>query len=85
LNPRCLKLFKKAKANPCGLSFSQFQRLCAGIGMILDRKESSHFIYKLGEPFFLLSIQKTKDGKAKAYQVRQLMNFIEENNLDQKD
>jgi translation elongation factor P/translation initiation factor 5A len=53
--------------------------------MILDRKKGSHFIYKLGEPFFILSIQKTKDGKAKAYQVRQLLNFIEENDLDQKD
>jgi hypothetical protein len=85
LNPRCQKLFEKAKANPCGLSFSQLQRLCACICMILDRKKGSHFIYKLGEPFFILSIQKTKDGKAKAYQVRQLLNFIEENDLDQKD
>lgn len=53
--------------------------------MILDRKKGSHFIYRLGEPFFLLSIQKTKDDKAKTYQARQLLDFIEENNFDQKD
>jgi len=50
--------------------------------MTLDRTHGSHFIYKLARPFFLLSIQKTKDGAAKAYQVRQLTGFIEENELD---
>jgi len=30
----------------------------------------------------LISIQKMKDGKAKPYQVRQLLDFIEDNNLD---
>lgn len=52
------------------------------MGMILDRKSGSHLIYKLENPFFLLSIQTMKDGKAKAYQVRQLIDFIEENGLD---
>jgi hypothetical protein len=53
--------------------------------MIEDRRAGSHFIYKLEHPFFLLSIQKTKDGKAKAYQVRQLVDFIEENAFDKLD
>jgi len=39
----------------------------------------------MDEPFFLFSIQRMKDGKAKAYQIRQLIDFIEENNLDIKD
>jgi len=34
------------------------------------------------DPFYLISIQKMKDGKAKPYQVRQLLDFIEDNNLD---
>jgi len=55
------------------------------MGMIEDRRAGSHFIYKLEHPFFLLSIQKMKDGKAKAYQVRQLVDFIEENDLDLPD
>jgi hypothetical protein len=53
--------------------------------MSLDRKSDSHLIYKLEDPFLLLSIQKTKEGKAKAYQVRQLLDFIKENDFDQKD
>lgn len=81
MNPRCRKLFEKAKNNPRGLRFSQLRLLCECIGMNLDRKSGSHLIYELESPFFLLSIQQTKERKAKAYQVRQLIEFIEENDL----
>jgi hypothetical protein len=50
--------------------------------MICDRVKGSHFIYKLEEPFFLISIQRMKDEKAKPYQVRQLLDFIEDNKLN---
>jgi hypothetical protein len=53
--------------------------------MMLDRMEGSHYIFKMRTPFFLFSVQKIKDGKAKAYQVRQLIDFIEENDLDKVD
>ncbi len=49
--------------------------------MHLDRVKGSHHIYKRGDPFRLISIQKMPDGKAKSYQVRQLLDFIEEHNL----
>jgi len=82
LNQKCIELLKKAKNNPKGLRFAELRRLCGCIRMLEDRKAGSHFIYKLDYPFYLLSIQKTKDGKAKASQVRQLIDFIEENDLD---
>jgi hypothetical protein len=85
LNPKCQELFEKAKNNPCGLRFSQLQLLCRCIGMTLDRKRGSHFIYRLEDPFYLLTIQKTKGSKAKAYQVRQLVDFIAENDLAKGD
>jgi hypothetical protein len=85
LNRKCVELFEKAKSNPRGLRFAEFRRLCGCIGMVEERRAGSHFIYKLACPFFLLSIQKMKDGKAKAYQVRQLVDFIEENDLDRSD
>jgi hypothetical protein len=47
-----------------------------------DRVRGSHFILKMENPSFLISIQKMKDGKAKPYQVRELLDFIEDNNLD---
>lgn len=82
LTQKCIELFEKAKNNPKGLRFAELGRLCRCIGMIEDRRTGSHFIYKLDYPFYLISIQKMKDGKAKAYQVRQLIGFIEENDLD---
>jgi len=36
----------------------------------------------MDDPFLLISIQKLKDGMAKPYQIRQLLYFIEENNLN---
>jgi hypothetical protein len=77
----CLKLYEKARETPGGLRFTELQTLCEGIGMRLDRVKGSHFIYRNGEPFFLLSVQKTADGKAKAYQVRELLDIIEDNGL----
>lgn len=82
MNRRGIELLESAKSNPAGLRFAELRHLCSCMGMILDRKSGSHFIYKLENPFFLLSIQTMKDGKAKAYQVRQLIDFIEENGLD---
>ena len=76
-----MELFEKAKNNPTGLRFTELKRLWKCIGMILERTAVSHLIYKLERPFYLFSIQKTEDGKAKAYQVRQLIDFIEENDL----
>ncbi len=49
--------------------------------MKLDRTKGSHFIFRRENPPCLVSIQKMPDGKAKAYQVRQVVNFIEEFDL----
>jgi len=85
LTQKCIELFKKAKNNPRGLRFTELRRLCGCIGMTLDRVEGSHHIFKMRSPFFLLSVQKMKEGIAKAYQVRQLIDFIEEHDLDKLD
>ena len=82
MNKKCYRLYEKAKANPKGLRFSELKTLCECIGMIRDRVKGSHFIYRFEDPFFLISIQRMKDGKAKPYQFRQLLDFIEDNNLN---
>ena len=82
LNKKCYRLYEKARTNPKGLRFTEFINLCECIGMKCDRTKGSHFIYLLEVPFFLISVQKMKDGKAKPYQVRQLINFIEDKALD---
>jgi len=82
LNKKCYRLYEKAKANPQGLRLHEFKILCECIGMTFDRTKGSHFIYLLDDPFFLISIQRMKDGKAKPYQIRQLLDFIEDNSLN---
>ena len=82
MNKKCYELYEKARENPKGLRFSEIRTFCGCIGLTLDRTKGSHYIYKRDDPFFLISIQKMKDGMAKPYQVRQLLSFIEENNLD---
>ena len=52
--------------------------------MKLDRIKGSHHIFRLEDPFFLISIQKLKDGKAKPYQVRQVLDLIEEYHLGEE-
>lgn len=81
MNKKCYGLYEKSKANPKGLRLSEIRTLCECIGLTCDRVKGSHFIYRMDDPFFLISIQKMKDGMAKPYQVRQLLDFIEENNL----
>lgn len=79
-----LKLLEKARGNPAGLRFAELQKLCEHAGMALDRSKGSHFIYHHKDPAFSLSIQQTKDGKAKPYQVRQLLAMIEKYDLDKE-
>ena len=77
----CRKLLRKARKIPAGLRFQELCRLCECADMKLDRTRGSHFIYRRENPPCLVSIQKMPDGKAKAYQVRQVVNFIEEFDL----
>ena len=60
----------------------ELQNPCKCAGMILVRTKGSRYIFRLDRPLALLSIQKTKDGKAKPYQVKQVLGVIEENGLD---
>ncbi|HDO23471.1 MAG TPA: type II toxin-antitoxin system HicA family toxin [Nitrospirae bacterium] len=85
MNRRCIDLLKKARNNPAGVRFSELQSLCKCVGMRHDRTRGSHFIYKRNNPSFILSIQKMPDGKAKPYQVKQLLDFIEEYNLGKEE
>ena len=82
MNKKCYGLYERAKANPKGLRFLELKTLCECVGLKCVRVKGSHFIFRKDEPFYLISIQKMQDRMAKPYQVRQLLDFIEENNLD---
>jgi len=76
------KLLSKAKRNPNGISFSEFQTLMTQCGWIKDRQRGSHQIWysPSGER---LSIQ-TRNGMAKGYQVRQFLSFVKEETNENK-
>ena len=73
---RCEKLLAKAGRNPSGLGFREAMRLAECYGFLHVRTRGSHHILErpgLARP---LSIQDVR-GRAKPYQVRQLLKAIE--------
>jgi predicted RNA binding protein YcfA (HicA-like mRNA interferase family) len=75
------KLLEKARKNPKGLRFTELCRLCEMAGMEARTGKGSHVPYKRStHPRFTLSIQ-NKNGMAKPYQVKMLLQFIDEYGL----
>jgi hypothetical protein len=68
------KLLNKAKRNPEGMSFADFQTLMTQCGWIKDRQRGSHQIWYSLEGA-RLSIQ-NRNGMAKGYQVQQFLNSL---------
>lgn len=68
------KLLNKAKRNPEGMSFADFQTLMTQCGWIKDRQRGSHQIWYSLEGA-RLSIQ-NRNGMAKEYQVQQFLNSL---------
>lgn len=68
------KLLNKARQNPEGLTFAEFQTLMIRQGWIKDHQRGSHQIWYSPEGV-RLSIQ-NRNGMAKGYQVRQFLGYI---------
>jgi predicted RNA binding protein YcfA (HicA-like mRNA interferase family) len=78
------KLLRKAKDNPSGLSFKEFQALMRFCGWVKDHQTGSHQIW-YSPTKYRISIQ-NKKGKAKGYQVKQfLIRHYDEVNKDEKE
>lgn len=66
------KLLEKARNNPEGLSFKDFETLLSRSGWILDHQSGSHQIW-YSPKHSRISVQ-NKSGKAKRYQIIQFLN-----------
>ncbi|TAN47578.1 MAG: type II toxin-antitoxin system HicA family toxin [Methylococcaceae bacterium] len=66
------KLLMTALNNPRGLSFADFQTLLKQSGWICDHQTGSHKIW-YSPSGHRLSVQESKNGKAKGYQVDQFL------------
>ena len=72
------KIVAEMKTNPKGIRFSELQKVCAFYFGKARQSGSSHCIYKTpwsGDP--RVNIQNSK-GKAKSYQVKQVLLAIEQ-------
>jgi predicted RNA binding protein YcfA (HicA-like mRNA interferase family) len=74
------KLFKKLLTGSKNIRFSEVTACAEAFGFHFDRRSSSHHIYVHPEVPELLNLQSVK-GKAKPYQVKQLLQLIEQYNL----
>ena len=77
-------LVAQARQNPAGINFDDALALASQFGFQLVRTQGSHFIFhhplapKIRDRFPQpLNLQRGKDGKAKSYQIRQLLQMAE--------
>jgi predicted RNA binding protein YcfA (HicA-like mRNA interferase family) len=76
---RKIKLLDKARRNPQGLPFSEFETLLSLCGWEFKRQRGSHR-YWYSPHKYRLSIQPTKESKAKSYQVKQFLAQYDQEN-----
>ncbi|MBF0370398.1 MAG: type II toxin-antitoxin system HicA family toxin [Magnetococcales bacterium] len=69
------KFILKARTNPSGLSFAEFENLLTISGWVFDRQSGSHRIW-IAPDRTRLSIQNRK-GMGKGYQVKQFLKIQE--------
>jgi hypothetical protein len=76
--PRFTKLYEKAKNSPGNLRFGELCAMAELAGFRFNRSSGSHRLYE--HPDGSMMNFQDRDGKAKPYQVRQLLEFIDRDN-----
>ena len=78
VNPR--KLLRQALQSPTNLRFSEALQLAEAFGFHHVRTSGSHYILSRPGVPQLVNLQNV-GGKAKGYQIRQLLKLVEKHNL----
>ena len=78
MKPR--KLLEKALSSPANLRFTEAVALARAFGFHLSRVRGSHHIFANPRVRELVNLQEV-GGKAKPYQVKQLLTLVERYNL----
>ncbi|WP_373047107.1 type II toxin-antitoxin system HicA family toxin [Vulgatibacter sp.] len=74
---RRAKLEAAIRNNPRNVRFADLCRLLEHAGFRLERTRGSHHVFRrAGLP--LVNLQATSDGRAKAYQVEQVLSMLDE-------
>ncbi len=78
------KLLEKILAGSKNIRFTEATALAEAYGFRLDRINGSHHIFVHPKIPELINLQDVK-GKAKPYQLKQLLSVIEQHNLQMED
>ena len=78
------KLLQKLIAGSKNIRFIEAKAIAEAFGFRLDRISGSHHIFLHPDLPELVNLQKVK-GKAKPYQIKQLLKIIEKYNLHMED
>lgn len=78
IKTNCETLLLSAKDRPQNLRFKELCQLAECYGFTLARQRGSHFIYKVPGYPKVMNFQELPDGKAKPYQVKELLKAIED-------
>jgi len=74
----CKKRLEEARANITSLRFGNLCALAECFGWVFIRQSGSHRMYKRSGNTILMNFQEDRNGRAKPYQVRQLLAAIDE-------
>jgi len=78
---RLANLYMRMASAPANTRFRDLVSLAEAVGFVLIRQRGSHLLFRhRSNPRLRLNLQPRK-GKAKEYQVSQLLAIIEQNNL----
>ena len=75
------KIYEKVKNSPANAGFRELCYLVEKVNFELRDQKGSHKIYKHKKYNIMMNLQPDKNGKAKAYQVRQVIGYIENYDL----
>jgi predicted RNA binding protein YcfA (HicA-like mRNA interferase family) len=81
---RIRKVLDRAIVNPASLSFAELVALAGAFGFRLSRVSGSHHIFSRPGVSELVNLQNVR-GRAKPYQVRQLLKLVERHDLRLED
>lgn len=77
------KLLEAVRNNPRDVHFEDLLRLIEALGFMFDRQNGSHRIYQHKNPAVpMINVQDTKTGKAKPYQVEQVLSMMDKYRLE---
>ncbi|HYH81880.1 MAG TPA: type II toxin-antitoxin system HicA family toxin [Longimicrobium sp.] len=74
----CRKRLDEARANVTSLRFGNLCALAECFGWVFVRQSGSHRMYKRSGSTVLMNFQEDRNGRAKPYQVRQMLAAIDE-------